>query len=82
MRSYTKREDVELAFNANVVRLRAEGRLILDRILNESLSEMSKQFHEGIGRGVTLEIGGSRSEMKRFLRDAAARHLALPPGKD
>ena len=75
MPNYRYKDHVALAFDANKKRLRVEGRIILDSVLNEALHEMTAQFNEALTRGEILEIGGSREEMKEFLRLAAERHL-------
>lgn len=75
MAGYRYKDNVELTFDANKKRLRAEGSIILSAMMNEALNEMAKQFHEALGRGELLEIGGSREEMKAFLRIAANRQL-------
>ena len=75
MPNYTYKDDVSLAFEANKKRLRAEGSIILSALLNEALSEMTTQFNAALARGEVLEIGGSREEMKAFLRVAAQKQL-------
>lgn len=78
MSGYQKKDAVRLAYNANKKRLRCEGQVILDAIMNEALDEMDRQFQEAIGRGEILHIGGSAAEMRAYLRRAAEKNLALP----
>jgi hypothetical protein len=73
--SYIYKDRIVLVFEANKKRLRAEGQIILATLLNEALGEMSRQFDAAQARGELLEIGGSREEMKQFLRVAAQREL-------
>ena len=72
---YRYKNAVDLAYDANKKRLRTEGAIILAELMNEALSEMTTQFNEAQNRGEILEIGGSREEMKAYLRVAAKRHL-------
>jgi hypothetical protein len=74
MPSYNHKDAVVLAFDANKKRLRTEGSIVLAALMNEALNEMATQFNAALG------IGGSREEMKAYLRVAAERELG--PGKD
>lgn len=76
--AYTKKDNILLTFEENKKRLRMEGNLILARVMNEALAEMSGQFTEALARGELLKIGGSADEMREFLRVAADRHLRGP----
>jgi hypothetical protein len=75
MPNHTYKDNVALTFDANKKRLRTEGQIILAALMNEALHEMTSQFNEALSRGEILEIGGSREEMKGFLRIAASREL-------
>ena len=75
MPEYNYKDNARLAYDANKKRLSTEGAIILDVIMNEALAEMTAQFNEALANGEILEIGGSREEMKRFLRIAATREL-------
>lgn len=77
MPSYIYKDNIQLAFDANKKRLRTEAAVIYDAIVNEALGEMTKQFNIALARGDILEIGGSREEMKGFLRVAAQRELGV-----
>lgn len=79
MPSYTYKDVSTLAYDANKKRLRAEGAIILAELMNEALSEMTQQFNDKLAQGIVLEIGGSREEMKGFLRLAAQKQLQLEP---
>lgn len=78
MAGYRYKDRVDLEFSANLKRLRVEGRIILDDVLNEALNEMNFQFQAALARGEILSIGGSREDMKAYLRAAAERQLSLP----
>lgn len=80
MPDYRHKDAVSLAYDANKKRLRLEGRLVLDALMNEALNEMTSQFNEALGRGEILDIGGTRDELKALLWATAKRELA--PGKD
>ena len=83
MPNYRYKDEVALAYDANKKRLRLEGRILLDRIMNEALAEMTDQFNRGLERGEVLLIGGSEDEFKSFLRIAASRELGqLGPGHE
>jgi hypothetical protein len=69
------KDNVRLTFDANKKRLRAEGQILLDRVMNEALNEMATQFNDALARGELLEIGGSQAEMRQFLAVAAAKQL-------
>ena len=75
MPNYITKDNVQLAYDANKKRLRAEGAIILDAVLNLALTEMTTQFNAALGEGQILEIGGTREEMKEFLRVAAQKQL-------
>ena len=75
MPTYSYKDKVALAYDANKKRLRAEGGILLASIMNEALAEMTAQFNEALGNGEILHIGGSREEMKDFLRIAAQKQL-------
>ena len=74
--SYRYKDNVQLAYDANVKRLRAEGAIVLAGLMNEALHEMDRQFTEAVNRGEILSIGGTREEMLGFLRTAADKQLA------
>lgn len=75
MPKYLYKDAVALAFDANKKRLRLEGRILLDRIMNEALAEMTHEFNAGLERGELLNVGGSPEDLRRFLRVAAGREL-------
>jgi hypothetical protein len=75
MPSYLYKDNAALAYDANKKRLRAEGAIVLASVMNEALNEMTDQFNKALNEGKILEIGGSREEMKSFLRLAAQREL-------
>lgn len=75
MTGYRYKDAVQLAYDGNVKRLRAEGAIVLAAVMNEALHEMSTQFNEALSRGELLEVGGSAEEMKGFLRLAAQKQL-------
>lgn len=75
MPTYTYKDNVALAYDANKKRLRAEGSILLAELMNEALSEMTTQFNEALNHGEILEIGGTREEMKALLWKAAQRQL-------
>ncbi len=77
MPNYTYKDAVALAYDGNKKRLRAEGSIILDGLMNEALDTMTTEFNEALNRGELLEIGGTRTEMLGFLRTAAQKQLGV-----
>lgn len=77
-RSYHKMDEVELAFEGNKKRLRTEGSIILQRVMNEALAEMTSQFQESLAHGELLQLGGTAAEMKQYLKLASEKQFALP----
>lgn len=75
MATYHYKDKVSLEYDANKERLRAEGRIILREVMNEAISEMTKQFNTALNEGRILSIGGTREEMKSLLLVAANRQL-------
>lgn len=75
MPTYNTKDAVELAWDANKKRLRAEGSIILAELMNMALDEMTSEFNAALDKGEILEIGGTREEMKGFLRVAAQKQL-------
>lgn len=75
MTGYRKKDRLALAYDANKKRIRTEGTIILNEVLNSALAEMDRQFQEAVNRGELLSIVATGEEMRAFLRDAAAREL-------
>lgn len=70
------KSDEHLAFNANLKRLRTEGRIALDRLLNQAEHEMSEQFHAQLAfDGTILDLGADRGKLEKILLAAAQRTL-------
>lgn len=78
MASYIYKDKYALAFDANKKRLRTEGGILLARVMNEALNQMTEQFNEGKHRGEVLEIGGSQEELRELLFLASQK--AIGPG--
>lgn len=81
MSGYQYKTAAQLAYDRNKKRLRLEGRLILDELLNEALAEMTGAFNEAAAEGEVLELEGTREEMLGYLRIAYQRQLG-PAGVD
>lgn len=75
MSGYQHKTPAALAYDRNKKRLRLEGRLILDELLNEALAEMTGTFNEAAANGEVLELEGTRDELLGFLRVAFQRQL-------
>lgn len=75
MPSYIYKDETELAFAANKKLLRAQGAVILDRIMNEALHEMTEEFNEGIAQGKILYLEATSNDIKGYLQKAANKQL-------
>jgi hypothetical protein len=75
--THSHKDNVQLEWDNNKRRLRAEGACILAEIMNEAINEMTTQFNEALGRGEILQIGGTRREMQGYLAIAAQRQLGV-----
>lgn len=73
--NYNYKGAAQQAFDENKLRLRLEGRIVLARIMNEVLREMTSEFQEAIGRGEVLTVGGSASETQEYFTKAARKAL-------
>lgn len=76
MPDYRYKDNAQIAYDANKKRLRLEGQIALDSVLNEALNLMTTKFNEALARGEILEIEGSRNELRALLLDAANKELA------
>lgn len=77
MTDYRHKNAASLAYDANKKRLRLEGRLVLDLLMNEALHAMTQEFNEALNRGEVLELEGTREEMLQYLRVAAQQQLGV-----
>jgi hypothetical protein len=75
MSGFVYKNNVAMAYDRNKKRLRLEGRLILDELLNEAMNEMTGAFNEAAAKGEILELGGTRDELLGYLRTAAQTQL-------
>lgn len=73
--NYNYKGQAQLAFDNNKLRLRLEGRIVLNQIMNEVLREMAVEFQEGVLRGEILTLGGSASETQDYFTKAARKAL-------
>ena len=73
--SYRKKTPAEMIFSRNKKRLRLEGRLMLDDLLNEVIDEMNQRFQAALNRGETLEIAGASEEMREVMWAVAQKNL-------
>lgn len=68
----------ELAYDENKKRLRFEGRILLDRIMNEVLDVMTTEFQAALLRGEVLEVGSTREEARAYFARVAQAQLTVP----
>lgn len=79
MIGHKHKDAAAMAYDRNKKRLRLEGRLVLDEVLNVALTEMTTQFNDALVRGDVLELEGTREEILDYLRTAAQRQLGPAP---
>lgn len=73
--NYNYKGAAQQTFDENKLRLRLEGRIVLNRIMNEVLREMTVEFQEAVLRGEILSVGGSASETQQYFTAAARKAL-------
>lgn len=73
--NYNHKNQAALTYDENKKRLRLEGRILLDRVMNDVLHEMTEEFTAAILEGKILEIGASREEIQDYFRRSAQRQL-------
>jgi hypothetical protein len=73
--SYRRKDQVQLAYDANKKRIRAEASILLDAVVNEALDVMTAEFNEALLRGEILRIDGTQQEMVAFFQKAARKQL-------
>jgi len=72
---YKQISEAELAWRENRENINLLGRQLLRRVLNEVLTELDRQFLEGLERGEILEINPSARELKELLLNHAKKEL-------
>jgi precorrin-6B methylase 2 len=73
--NYNYKSEAQQAFDTNKLRLRLEGRIVLNRIMNEVLREMTQEFQDALLQGEILTLGGSASETQEYFTTAARKAL-------
>lgn len=73
--NYAYKGEAALVFDSNKKRLRLEGRLVMDRVMNEVLREMTTEFQAAVLRGEILSVGGSAAETQQYFTAAARKAL-------
>ena len=73
---YKEINDVDLAWRENRENISLQGRQLLRRVLNQVLSELDKQFIEGLNNGKILEINPGKKELMKLLSDSAQAQQA------
>jgi hypothetical protein len=75
MPKFTSKDEATLAYEANKKRLRVEGQLILDRVMNEALRDMTAEFNKNLNRGRIVSLALNEDALKRSFRRAAKKVL-------
>lgn len=71
--AYVKKTEEELRWDETKKRLRLEGRIVLDRLMNDVLDEASRDREAGQHGGTLMEVPETRAELQAYFRKAAAR---------
>lgn len=72
---YKELSEAELAWRDNRENINLQGRQLLRRVLNKALTELDKQFLDGLERGEILEINPTKNELKELLLSSAQKEL-------
>lgn len=75
MAGFMKKDEAALRWDEAKKRLRLEGRIVLDRIMNEVLDEAARDFTEGLANGQLMDLPDSREELQRYFTRAASKVL-------
>jgi hypothetical protein len=73
--NYAFKGPAQLAFDENKKRLRLEGRIVLDRLMNQVLRDMTAEFNDALLRGDILTLDGGASETQEYFTQAARKAL-------
>lgn len=73
--AYMKKDEAALRWDEVKKRLRLEGRIVLDRIMNEVLAEADKDFAAGLESGSLMDIPDSRADLQAYFTRAASKVL-------
>lgn len=79
MARYSRKDEVDLAWDDNRDQLRLDIRKITRRMENEALAELAAQFDAGIKRGEILELRRGDEALARLLMSHAER-IAIEAG--
>ncbi len=70
---FAHKNEAALVFDENKRRLRLEGRFVLDRIMNEVLAEMTREFNDALTNGELLSLDGNAEARAFFVSSAQAQ---------
>jgi len=73
---YKEISEADLVWRENRENITLQGRQILRRVLNAALTELDRQFLEGLERGEILQINPGQNELKSLLLDKAQKELS------
>jgi hypothetical protein len=67
--------EAQQVYDENKLRLRLESRILMGRLNNEVLREMTNEFHEALLKGEILTLGSSRAEIQAYIIAAVQKQL-------
>jgi hypothetical protein len=75
MGEYQHKDKYVLSYDAGVKRIRLEGRIALDQVLNDAIDAWSREHEAAKKRGEVLELTGDRDALMVYLRASARKAL-------
>ncbi len=72
---YKELTETDLSWRENRENVTLQARQLLRRVLNVALTELDRQFMEGIQRGEILQINPGQKELKELLLKTSQKEL-------
>ena len=72
--SYTKKDKFTLSYDASVKRIRGEGKIALDSVMNEALAAFDQEHSDAKNNGEVLEVT-DRVTLMRYLRTGTRKQI-------
>jgi hypothetical protein len=75
MPKYTHKDATTLAYEANKKRLRVEGQILLDNMMNEAVHEMTQQFNKELSHGRIVELKLDEDSVRKLFKSSSRKVL-------
>jgi hypothetical protein len=75
---YAKKTEAQLVWKENKEKITLQARQLMNRMLNEALTELSANFQAGLEKGEILNLDAAKEELRQLLLSAAKRELQAP----